>query len=521
MIEDPDWIHWVTSWLHGANDESGALQRGLAEAVRQADAADLQELSEAILQEPDLITKHPSRMRAVLQCMAARVLAARASNSEAFAEDFGFVSEEILRQLYQLTNQVDAIGSSHALQCLAAQGDDGSLATLAEILHSDPPGTWQAVGISLSPLWSQDSSRLGYFFACMENADMQVSVLPVVLDLANHSVRCRKLNSHPFASNEPGLRRLLADVVVRLEKMEKDPGRFGNEVEQVQRVIGEGVSLTISLCDALGWIGQPDSISVLVDAMELSHRRLQVEAAAALVRLGDPRGKQRMLALAADPAARRRVVQYAEELEFAGEIDEQYRTAESLAESELVAWLASPEQFGLPPKQTICVDRRTLYWPGYEEPRDCYLFQYHYQFPDGDFTNFGIAGPLTHTFSVSLNGLDLEDVYAAFAGWHAEHEEIYEVPMQRLNELQRRESERLETAFQREGFQMETPIALTYLLGEPALLAHINREGQALVGITDGNEVTCYAQDEARVAGSPELVLAIFRGRKLLRAFNG
>jgi hypothetical protein len=224
--------------------------------------------------------------------------------------------------------------------------------------------------------------------------------------------------------------------------------------------------------------------------------------------------------LANDPVARLRAVAFAEELDFADEIDESLRHPQALAESELAAWLASPEQFGLPPSSLELVDTRTQYWPSYDEPQSCFLFRYRYQLAGGEISNIGIAGPATHAFHADLSELAAEDIYAAFAGWQAEHEDIYEVPASTLNVAQRREADRLIALLEAGGFDQVQPIALTFLLGEVALLATAHRDGDRFGVVNDLHENVCFPLSKSPTSLTPELVLAIYRGRKLLRTFN-
>ncbi len=521
MSDDQHWLQFAVAWLMGEAGEGRSALKRIAQGVQIASPEELDLVLDIILEKWEVVCLHPTRIRGIAQVLASHLITSASSQKDQSNEPAQPLSAELLDCLYDRLLQVEPTGAAHVLQCLAAQDDDPSLRTLVDILKDRPPEQWQVVGIGLSPLWNAGREKLERFFATVEEGLTHPSTMPVLLDLANHAYRARRLSPHPFSDREPTVRQLLADVVVRLEKLESDPSRYGERVEEIQQVLADGLSLTQSLSDALGLIGQPTAASVLAQAMELSHRRVQVEAAAALVRLGDSRGKQRLIELAADTVARSRVVQYAEELDISSEIDEQYRFPQALAESELAAWLASPAQFGLPPNSIQHVDWRTLYWPGYEEPRDCYLFRFQYELPGGSYTNLGMAGPLVHAFPASLDGMTVEDVYAAFAGWHAEHEEIFEVPADKLNSVQRSEARRLELAFRRDGYQVEELLALTFLLGEPSLLAQLRQEDRVVVAVTDGQETTCFAVDETPLANSPDLVLAIHRGRKLLRAFNG
>ena len=75
-------------------------------------------------------------------------------------------------------------------------------------------------------------------------------------------------------------------------------------MEHRKRQADEGVSLAVSLCDALALIGDASSTARLREAHEIRHRRLRVEAAAALARLGDEEGEKSLIELAAEPVAR-------------------------------------------------------------------------------------------------------------------------------------------------------------------------------------------------------------------------
>ena len=75
-----------------------------------------------------------------------------------------------------------------------------------------------------------------------------------------------------------------------------------------------------ALCDAIALIGDTDKTTALFQAMDLAHRRIQAEAAAALVRLGIEAGSQRLGGLAEEPSVRLRVLAYAEELGILSEI---------------------------------------------------------------------------------------------------------------------------------------------------------------------------------------------------------
>lgn len=502
--------------------------RPLLACVLAASTEDLEQVCNLLLANFDSARLHPIRLRGFFQSLASRLLQASAAEVDSdrqgdqeHCESSGeIIAAELIGTLYVQLQSVDPTAAAHALQCLAAQADQHSIGVLSGLLEESPPNDWPLVGIALSPLWNASWPVLEQFFEAAGDGLLNAVTVSVLLDLANHAYRTGKLADHPFASRTETLIELLKQVTIRLEKAEKSPEYIGGDVSEIQRRLSDSVALMLSLSDALGLLGDSSACPVLAEAMELSHRRIQTEAAAALVRLGDQRGKKRLVQLAADPAARRRAVSYAEELELEEEIDQVYRLPAALAESELVTWLATAEQFAIPPQSMELVDSRTLYWPGYEEPRDCYLFRFHYELPQGNYQNLGIAGPLAHAFPHDLTSLTIEDVYSAFAGWHAEHDEIYEVPAEQFNLAQRQEAERLHSYMEQQGCRVIRCIALTFLLGEISLLATVQSQDKQYMAIADGETLIRYPLHPNPALDCSQLVLAVYRGRKLLRAFN-
>ena len=387
-------------------------------------------------------------------------------------------------------------------------------------LSEQPPEQPQSVLIALSPLWQLEGNLLELFFDRLGDGFLQPATMAAMLDLANYSFRTQRMAKHAYADRVEDLISLLRNLTQRLQLMEENPKRFGEDVESIQRVLNESVSLTVSLCDALGLIGSSAAIEPLKAALGLSHRRVQTESAGALTRLGDGTGKQRLIELAEDRVARLRAVTYAEELGLAEAIESELRSPQSMAEAQLASWLAAGDRFGVAPHEMELIDSRTQYWPSYEEPQDCYLFRYTYIVPSGQLSNIGIAGPLTCAFNSDLANLPPDDIYAVFAGWQAEHEDIYEVPEALLNRDQRREADRLVRTLEDRGCIVKQLVALTFFFGELALLAVVDLDGKKLNAVTDGTEIYSYAASDHPTAITADLVLSIFRGRKLLRTFN-
>lgn len=524
---DETWIETACQWLQASESEH-AHDRATTEHVTQAIAAaeppQLAHLVDLLVSRIDLGSIHPSRLRLLMQVLAARLLQCLSTADGEQREgllDQPLVSPSALTELYQRLSELDGPAAAHALQMLAAQPDEESIDLLAGLLAESPPEDWKQVALGLSPLWNADSERLAFFFERLDSDHLHPATLSILIDLAGYATRKGKLAEHPWTGRQTKLASLLSSVCQRLYSLEREPAKFGSDVAEVQRVLGDSVSLTISLCDALGLVGsEHESSPALRQAMQLSHRRIQGEAAGALARLGVEEGRQRLLELARDPVARLRAVSYAEELGCAELIDEDLRLPAALAEAELVSWLASAEQYGIAPQHVELIDTRTQFWPGYEEPRDCYLFRYEYELPAGMVSNIGIAGPATHAFTVDLSSLPLDDVYAIFAGWQAEHEDIFELPMTGLNVAQRREADRLIESLDAQQLRVEEPVALTFFLGEVALLAIVESDRGRGCAITDGFETLHFAINSSPASLTPASVLSLYRGRKLLRTFN-
>ena len=148
------------------------------------------------------------------------------------------------------------------------------------------------------------------------------------------------------------------------------------------------------------------------------------------------------------------------------------------------------------------------------------MFRFHYQFGDAEYANIAIAGPVTHAFSANLDDIPHSDIYAAFAGWQAQHEEIFEVDLADWDEGLVCEAERLNRLLHDAGYDDIQMIRLGFFLGEKALVARATKGGQSCIAVADVHEVFSYRSDsEPRSIGANE-AYSIYKGRKLLRTFN-
>lgn len=501
------------------SEDDSASDIAYGPAIDAADdgAADQREASSAPTTSQYALPE-VTRLRTILQLIAARTLRLRLENEDPAGEPI--VNPDVLADLAAELAGISPAATAHCLQILAAQGDAASLAVLCDFLKRQVIADEHGVAVALSPLFQWPPAELASVFTMIGEEIWRWHLLGAFLDLAGHALRKRKLSQHPLANQAPRLRELLSGTVGRLARLEENPQQFGNNVQTIQRVLNNAIALTVSLCDTLGLIGDQQSEGQLNQAISLSHRRVQTEAAGALARLGMAHGKERLLQLAQDPAARLRALAYADELNIDDPQLAQWREPVAMAEAEVISWLADHDRFGVPPADLELVDQRTLYWPSFEEPQNCFLFRFTYHFSLGDLSNLIIAGPMVYAFQADMRALEIDDVYAVFAGWQAEHEDIYEVPAGRFNAAQQSEATRLLDAPDHEGVEELKPLALTFFFGERAVLATGSREGQSVCTVSDGLETVTLPSDNRPTSLSPDLVLALYRGRKLLRHFN-
>ena len=409
---------------------------------------------------------------------------------------------------------------AHLLQVLATARDPASLEVWVELMGVCPPRESTLAAVALGPLFQHRDYDPAPLFPRLFDLAAHPALAASVLDLANFLTRSGRLPVHPAADRQALLTRLLGDLAQRLSVMEELPDKPGESTRALAEQVEDAVGLAVSLCDALALIGDRGAIGKLYQAMELSHRRLRTEAAGALTRLGEPAGTQMLLSLAAHPVSRLRVLAYAEELQILDQVDPQYRTEVARAEAELALWLAQPTQLGIPPGKIELLDQRTLYWPGFDDPVDCFLFRFSYRLATAEYANIALVGPVIHAFAADLADLSPDDIYAAFAGWQAEHEEIFETEHDQLSETQRLEAVRLERRLHDRGFEAIRPVLLGSFFGERSLVARATHGGTPCVAIVDATETTSFRTAPGPRAIGPSEAYAIYKGRKLLRSFN-
>ncbi|QDU27809.1 hypothetical protein ETAA8_29000 [Anatilimnocola aggregata] len=465
--------------------------------------------------------------RLLTSILASMVQQRRASLASGEKRDCLLADAQLLAVLHQLYVQLPQRSGAKApiLTWLAVGGTAEQLDLLVDLLLEDPPEDEQQIALALSPLFLKRKLPVESLFPKLFAVIDKPQLAAAVIDLANYLTREKLITEHPGKAMAVPLMELLSSLAQSLASLEERPEDFAETPQQLARRVAHSVSLAVSLCDALALIGDERAIGKLNQVLELAHRRVRTEAAGALARLGDQRGKDTLVELAAEPVARLRVLTYASELKIADKIPPQYRSPAAKAESELVIWLAEPTQFGVPPSQLELVDHRQQHWPGYNGAIDCFLFRFTYRLTleDGtqrSYSNVGIAGPLAHAFTADLADLPPDDIYAAFAGWQAEHEDIKQYEVSQLSKTEQLEVVRLERRLHDAGYAEIQPLQMGYFFGEKALLAQVQRDGAAGVAVADFEDILFYPVRQPRRSLGIEEAYSIYKGRKLLRAFN-
>lgn len=428
------------------------------------------------------------------------------------------VSVQSATQLYLRIRQGRFSRASGALlQVAFASGHDTALRMGVDLLLQQPPESWSSGSLALSPLlqysdWNTDA----VFPKILEST--HPSVLASALDIANHLFLEGTVSRHPCLDRFRELVDLLGAIVQRLALLEENPGKFGNTTDSIQRILFDSVSLCVSLCHTMALIGNESCIGKLNQASELKHRRIRAEAAYALAKLGQKHGNEMLLELVKDPSIRLRVLAYCDELGSDQEIDDSHRNVLSIAEAQLAQWLAQVEQMGLPPNKIELVEQRTLPWPGFDSPQECFLFRFAYSMQDREYSNVAIAGPTTKAFSTDLANISTDDAFSIFVGWDIEHPDVYETPFSRLSANDSELINRWQETLLRDHFSEVEPVFVGTLIQQKVLLGFGSKQSKRQSFAYDGSELIV----PTSLPSTQESILLtyyLWRGREFLRSF--
>lgn len=432
------------------------------------------------------------------------------------------LDERAIDDLSQLYRRLPNTGSSRQrlLRLLAADGRTLALRTFAELLASDPPHGDQEAALAFVPLFQSRTLAADALFPRLFDCLEHPALAAIVLDLSNYLFRKGLVARHPASERATLLAALLQNLVRRLGKIEEQPDEYATSPQQLNRIIGESVALVVSLCDSLALLGNAEVASKLYEALELRHRRVRTEAAAALLRLGDDAGLDTLVAMTAEPVVRTRALSYLEELGRLDRVPANRASPAARAEGSLAAWLAEPAHFGVPPGGLELVDARRQHWPGFEQPLDCFLFRFEYRVGNQMLASVGIAGPVAHAFMCDLQDLSPDDIYAAYAGWFAEHAEIRQTPADGLSPDQQEAWRSVADDIEAAGYQEIELVLRGVFFGREQWVAKAERHGLGGVLVVDDGHVAWYPQPQTKRPPGPIVMYDIHKGRELLRAFN-
>ena len=422
---------------------------------------------------------------------------------------------------YRNTNASDS-NRRFFLRMLSTLGGREELEMFSELIATDPPKDQRAIMDAFTPLFQSDDPQRQALFPRLLDALQYVQVAAIVLDLANYLNKQGIINPHPMHDRETQAVELLGGLIQRLELITEQPGQTPKAASQIT----ESVALAISLCQAITLMNAKSAIGKLNQMLKLQHRRCRAEAAFTLLALGETDGQLELVEMAGDPSTRLRALAYAEELRILDQVPRRFKTPMARAEAELVTWLSEPNRFGMPPKSCELLADRCLYWPGYDEPIDCYLYRYTYPMPNSEHTNLGVVGPLTFAFVEDVTCLTEDDLFALFAGWQATHEEILQFTTDQWTDEQQTIASVLMQQLEESRYENAQPQLLGSFFGEPVLIcsAELPARGEANeVGhlLADSNGFTWLKHEPSRLPIRAVHAWSVFKGRKLLKSFNG
>ncbi len=407
-----------------------------------------------------------------------------------------------------------------ALQMLAVQSEPEDLETLVDLLEHHPPKKVEGLLIALSPLFHLPNWPINAFFPAAFRAIQHQHLAAGIIDLANFVMTKRKLKKHPGHSRRKELIELLGAIVQRLEQFEENPRVFGDDVPVIQSTLRELISLAVSLCYCAGLLGDDSAIGKLNQASELRHRHLQAEAFGSLARLGADHGRKELVALAREPAARLRVIEYSKELGLDDMIPQKYLTDEAKAEAKIALWLSEPANYTAPPTKLELIDQRELYWPGYKEPQEIFIFRYYYDLGPLQICNLAISGPMTYAFQADLADLPIEDIYAAFAGWAFEHPDVREFNVKDLPSMYNTVLKPLQQRLTDAGHTKIKKIQLGIFFREPILTCETHRGKLRGIAVVSRDDILWFPTGSRTRPMTATEAYCIYKGRIVLRSFN-
>jgi hypothetical protein len=191
-------------------------------------------------------------------------------------------------------------------------------------------------------------------------------------------------------------------------------------------------SFAQSAAAALPFLKHPHRAQLLALALDHACQDVQMEGAWASAKLGSAAGVTFLGRMCLDPVRSKQACRYLHELGLEEAIPRQAQDPAFIAQSELVAWLAHPQEFGNPPDEITVYDTRVLYWPPTRDRRRLWIFRYRYDVPPEDHadatghgchdTGVGLVGSITFSLlGETRPDMCPEDIYALHCCWELEY----------------------------------------------------------------------------------------------------
>lgn len=410
----------------------------------------------------------------------------------------------------------------HLLRGLLMGPTGATLVRAIDLLAEDPPPLADDAVHACWPLFRRTDLAVEELFPRLFAALAQPSMAAIVLDLANYFTLSGRAAVHPAQERVEPLSRLLRGLVERLRRSEEDPRGVADTAEGLREQINDTVALFTSLSHALGLVGDRRAVPALTQGLDVGHRRVQLEAAAALGRLGEVAGLEHLAALAREPAARSRALAYLAELDALDRVAAELLTPLARAEGDLAHWLADPQHLGAAPSRIWLLEERPLAWPGFDEPQNCFLFGFEYAFARGALAGVGLAGPLTLGLPGAWDDLTPDDLFGYFAGWQTEHPEIRHWTADELGPRWTAHEARLAArlAGQETNYAGVRLELVGQFFDQLVWVAAAEREAEPGILVVDEHATYWWAsRAESRRLGPLEAYW-IYQGRQILSTFN-
>lgn len=375
------------------------------------------------------------------------------------------------------------------LESMLLSGQSSSIRVAVDLLVDAPPTDWKDSAQALGVLMQSTNWKLADVFPRLLDTN-QPSVLAPALDLANNMARKHGVRPHPAAERFDSLLTIFGAMTLQLQSLEENPRQFSDNVQVIQQILFDAVSLLVALCDFFAQMGDPRSIGKLNQALVLKHRRLKLESAYALAKLGESRALDLIVELLQDDSSRARALAYLHELSADDRIDPQWTSSLAKAKSDLAIWLSQPEQFAIPPSRITLVEQRTLQWPGFDGPQECFLLQFDYGTGDGNYSNIGFSGPFPIAMSLDMKSFSNDTVFAMYLANDIEDPHESRIAWDSLPEPHKDSYEPMLGELEEKGLLGIKPLAQLNCLGAQALLCQATSdEGNAWGILTDGDSI--------------------------------